>query len=396
MKYLMMTLLAAVLAGCDNKPTDSALTEPKDPPLTVTWSEGTSGGPVLKVSNLSVAEGIEIYVYVCNDNNSVRSGNTVVPANSFQDFGLSQINWRFQPGDKGFVSAVKYPRKLCFNLNADRTYRTWFALDDIPEIDVAAQVRARKAAELVAKVNAKADQIVLKGAWLFVGIVQANTEREGAGLTSVWPNGVGGLKEQATDKLKSWKAKLSAKIDKKQIEAADVAEMKFKNTADYFNELFDVSNIGTSKYSPYVNTNVTVVLNGNVDQCVKDGKILPGSVLWSVIADYNEVGEMSDNVPVLVTANFPCERLCSFWDGNTKANEVIPLLENHHLGVEMQYGFVVVYADGRRKWIPSGRATLREIYGKAFNTRKDGYNRKLRYLTPTGIVVASGFSDETN
>ena len=145
-------------------------TRQKEPPLTVTWRGGVLSDHVLQVCNLSAAEGLEIYVYVRNSSNSVRSGNVVVPANSSREFGKLELQWDFKPGDEGFVSAVKYPRKLCFTLNADRTYRTWFALDDIPEIDVAAQVRERKEAEL-------AEQISEKGIGLFVGIMQANMER---------------------------------------------------------------------------------------------------------------------------------------------------------------------------------------------------------------------------
>ena len=58
MKYLMLTLLAAVLTGCDK------LT---DPPLTVTWRGGVLSDHVLQVCNLSAAEGIEIYVTFIED-----------------------------------------------------------------------------------------------------------------------------------------------------------------------------------------------------------------------------------------------------------------------------------------------------------------------------------------
>ena len=161
--------------------------------------------------------------------------------------------------------------------------------------------------------------------------------------------------------------------------------------------LFDVPNMGTDKWSPYVETNVTVVLSRDVGAGIKAGKILPESVLWSVLANHeDELYELSENVPVLITANFPCEKLCSFWDGKTNADAVIPLLNEQQLGMEMQYVFGVVYANGKIKCIPSGKATLREIYGNAFNTCTNGYNRTLRYLTPIGIVVASGFSDGAN
>ena len=110
----------------------------------------------------------------------------------------------------------------------------------------------------------------------------------------------------------------------------------------------------------------------------------PESVRWSVLADYED--EMSECIPMLVSSNFPCERLCSFWDGKTGANEVIGLMPEGELGNE---ACVIVYKNGKAKALPASRVTLANIYEVPFNTLTNGYNKTLRYLTPHGVRAAS-------
>jgi len=73
-------------------------------------------------------------------------------------------------------------------------------------------------------------EMAAMGRNLFVGIIQANTEREAAGLDSVWPKSA---ETRSNDK-------------------SDIAGMVFKNSSDYFRALFDLANAGKKNWAPYV------------------------------------------------------------------------------------------------------------------------------------------------
>ena len=139
-KTIIVIMAGSAILGCDTKAF-------KDPPLAITLRHGLLSKQVLQVNNLSTAEGIKVYVYVSNESNSTCSGSVVVPANSAREFGALEMNWDFKPGDRGFVRPDKYGKKLFFEILSDNQYRSWFGLDDIPEEDVAEQVRVRQVAE---------------------------------------------------------------------------------------------------------------------------------------------------------------------------------------------------------------------------------------------------------
>lgn len=139
MKAIIAVAACCAILGCDSNDSNAI----KDPPITITFRQGVLSKHVMQVNNLSAAEGIEVYVYVANANNSIRSGNVVVPANGFKEFGALELGWVFKAGDRGFIFPVKYGKKLFFELSQNKQYRTWFGIDDIQEVDVAAQVRAR-------------------------------------------------------------------------------------------------------------------------------------------------------------------------------------------------------------------------------------------------------------
>lgn len=104
-----------------------------------------------------------------------------------------------------------------------------------------------------------------------------------------------------------------------------------------------------------------------------------------MLADRSE--DLRECVPVLVSGNFPCEKLRSFWDGKDAATEAIQLLP---VGATRDESCVVVYKDGRVRSFVACKATLCAIYHDAFNTCTNGYNRPLRYITPRGVVDAFG------
>ena len=149
MKTIIVVAACCAILGCDS----NAI---KNPPITITFRQGVLSKDVMQVNNLSTAEGIEVYVYVANTNHSIRSGNVVVPANGVKEFGALELDWEFKSGDRGFVCPVRYGKKLFFKLE-NNLFTKWFGYDDIPEVDVAAQVRARQIAEHVAWLKAETE-----------------------------------------------------------------------------------------------------------------------------------------------------------------------------------------------------------------------------------------------
>ena len=104
---------------------------------------------------------------------------------------------------------------------------------------------------------------------------------------------------------------------------------------------------------------------------------------WSIVADYDET--MSCQIPVIVSANVPCERLLSFWDGKER-NDSSAMPLNAAEGVVAGVA-VIVYGNGRVVSLDAGEMLPEYIY-EPFNTLTNGVNRPIRYLTPQGVKSA--------
>ena len=137
-----------------------------------------------------------------------------------------------------------------------------------------------------AMLSANTSAMSMKGRNLFVGITQANTEREAAGLSSVWPKS----------------------SENKSDDTDDIAGMDFTDSAKYFEELFDIKNYGDEKASPYVSGVDIAVLSGSGVPGFSGTKTLDGkNVAWSVLKGLTE--EMEDVIPVLITRNAALNQL---------------------------------------------------------------------------------------
>ena len=122
------------------------------------------------------------------------------------------------------------------------------------------------------------DQVVL-GRNLFVAMTQASTEREGAGLASVWPKN---------------RTQLSGDKD-------DICGHEFKSSTEYFKVLLDMDNYGKPNWTPYIYVDdITIKLKDVFDE--KTGK-----AKWIVVKGVTD--ETADSVPVLVSANVEVESL---------------------------------------------------------------------------------------
>ena len=131
-----------------------------------------------------------------------------------------------------------------------------------------------------AMLSANTSAMSMRGRNLFVGITQANTEREAQGLQSVWPKS----------------------SNQKSDDSDDIAGMAFSDSAKFFEELFNISKYGNEDWSPYVTGVDLGVLSGSGVPAFSGGTSLKGdNVAWCVAKGITD--EMEDVIPVLVTRN---------------------------------------------------------------------------------------------
>ena len=144
--------------------------------------------------------------------------------------------------------------------------------------------------------NANTSAMAMRGRNLFVAITQANTDREAAGLSKVWP-------QQNTDGLDD--------DDKKLIGAS--------TTTDYFKYLFDFENKGdAANWKPYVEVDIGVLSGGGVPGAAGT-TLKQDNVAWLVAK--NVADEMADVVPVLASRNVEYSALNSALKSKVEGNE---------------------------------------------------------------------------
>ena len=132
--------------------------------------------------------------------------------------------------------------------------------------------------------SANSSAASMRGRSLFVGIVQASTEREAAGLQSVWPQ----------------TAESSELSDDKE----DIAGIPFRTSSQYFRTLFDTNAMGSDDWAPYISGVDIGVLKLSKDSDFCD---------WIVAANIQE--EFDDVIPVLISANVDPSSLKTSFDG---------------------------------------------------------------------------------
>jgi len=134
-----------------------------------------------------------------------------------------------------------------------------------------------------AMLSANTSAMSMRGRNLYVGITQANTERSGAGLSSVWPH------QTQQDGLSD--------------DTEDIAGTPNGGgtATEYFKLLFDIQNYGSANWAPYVSGVDIGVLSGSGVPAMASGSLTQNNVAWCVASGITD--EMEDIVPVLVTRN---------------------------------------------------------------------------------------------
>lgn len=197
-----------------------------------------------------------------------------------------------------------------------------------------ASQREQVLAKSVSKANATA--LSMRGRNLFVGIVQANTEREAAGLPTVWPKAADG---QGGDK-------------------DDISGKDFASSSAYFRELFDLARAGRSEWSPYVSVDRQTAFEKDANRA-----------RWIVARGVED--EMSDAVPVLVSANVDPRSLVTAPGAHDGAMLTGDLRFTGDFAVVVKKG-------GAAQVIDRKHAGLSFVYGRASFTLPKGFG----YLAP--------------
>lgn len=147
-----------------------------------------------------------------------------------------------------------------------------------------------------AMLNANTSAMAMRGRNLFVAITQANTDREGAGLSSVWP-----------------------KDDTEGLDDDDKQLIGSSSSTDYFRYLFDFDNKGdASTWKPYVDVDIGVLSGGGVPGAAGTS-LTKDNIAWLVAK--NVQSEMADVVPVLVSRNVQYSALNSALQSKVQGDE---------------------------------------------------------------------------
>jgi len=210
-----------------------------------------------------------------------------------------------------------------------------------------------------AMLSANTSAASMKARNLFVGITQANTEREAAGLTSVWPH------QTEDDGLNT--------NDKE-----DIAGTAYGSSTEYFRELFDIENYGKEEWAPYVSGADISVIGAPGVPAFTGSSLDSKNVAWTVVSGITD--EMEDVVPVIVSRNMDTEAFPTSGqqDMSTKT-EAVKLGEKYPTPFGNKAG-IVIHKGGAANVVKAKYSKLYLIYNKQSFTIPAGITMK--YIKP--------------
>ncbi len=210
-----------------------------------------------------------------------------------------------------------------------------------------------------AMLSANTSAASMRGRNLFVGITQANTEREAQGLTSVWPHQTedDGLNTEDSD---------------------DIAGTAYNSSTEYFKELFDIDNYGQEAWAPYVSGVDIAVLSGSGVPAFTGSTLQSKNVAWTVASGLTD--EMEDIVPAIVSRNMETD---NFPTSGTQ--DMSQKKETVELGKKYPQPFgnkaaIVIHKGGAANVVKAKYAKLYLIYNKQSFTIPNGIT--LKYIKP--------------
>lgn len=205
--------------------------------------------------------------------------------------------------------------------------------------------------------SAQTSAMAMRGRNLFVGINQANTEREGSGMPAIWPTS---FKTRGDDRK-------------------DISGQSFSTSTEYFNALFDMRNYGKTDWMPYVNCDLSV-LSGTGNAYKGSGLLKDSNVDWLVLKGVTD--DVPDVVPVLVSANVDPSSLITLgsFDGSSKTPIRLGRANGAAKDMFDNKACVVIYKSGAAYVFKVKYATLENLYNRQGFTLPAGI--VLEYLAP--------------
>ena len=207
-----------------------------------------------------------------------------------------------------------------------------------------------------AMLSAQLNALSMHGRNLFIGITQANVDRESHGRESVWPK----------------------KNSKAEGEGDDIAYKSFGSADLYFDYLFDMKAYGTQDWSPYVDVDIKFCSGAGVG-AFKGGTSLEGCIAWKIVEDLTD--DMPDIVPVLVSRNISTDTFA-------KSSSTPTLGQTKQIPIDNQYtqpfgnkACVVIHKGGSVGTYKGRYQSLEDIYEKQTVTFVG--DAQIDYLKPT-------------
>ncbi len=193
-----------------------------------------------------------------------------------------------------------------------------------------------------AMLSANTSAMSMRGRNLFVGITQANTERESTGLPSVWPKDSSQLTADDQDIAGMPAAQATATV--------------------YFRILFDIENYGKDTWSPYL-TGVDLAVLSGAGVSPFAGTWSKDNIAWCVARGLTD--EMEDVIPVLVTRNADVEALTPASGNNDMSKDHTPIkLGDEFASPFANKAFVLVRKGGAAQVIKAKYAQKYLVFNK--------------------------------
>ena len=209
-----------------------------------------------------------------------------------------------------------------------------------------------------AMLSAQTSALSMHGRNLYIGITQANVDRESHGRESVWP--------------------------KKNSETSggtgdDIADKTYSSSADdYFDDLFDMDNYGSTDWSPFVDVDIKFLSGAGVP-AYKGNNTLKGCVAWKIVTDLTD--DMPDVIPVLVSRNLSTDTFA-------KSSTLDTLSQTKQISQDSAFSqpfgkkaSIVIHKGGSAGVYKGRYQSLSDIYDKQTVTFADG--AQIDYLKPS-------------
>lgn len=209
-----------------------------------------------------------------------------------------------------------------------------------------------------AMLSAQTNALAMHGRNLFIGITQANVDRESHGRSNVWPKSSDTVEEGEGD---------------------DIAYQTFESSADdYFDELFDMQNYGTQEWQPYVDVDIKFVSGAGVS-AYSGGTSLKGSIAWKIVTGLTD--DMPDVVPVLVSRNLSTDTFAKSSSTETKSQTKTIKNDSNFTQPFGNKATVIIHKGGAASVYKGRYQTLCDIYDKQTVTFTEG--AKIDYISPS-------------